>query len=241
MINQNNFASNQPNKNEAQQNLQAVETEQAPVAIGYTKTQFEVINALYDSKIFSKIKLTAGARLVLIALARHYNPANEDAFPSYTCIAEHTGVSRKSVERGIKELVNAKLITYRTQKVNRYRFTGYFFTCVNLSVDERQNDGGHQRQNVAQTNNHEKINNRHGRNFKKEAYGDRYWVERGSRRIPSVEETRAYLAELEEARKNAGSPLDYDPQRALQWYNSLNDLLKTSVMAKKVAAKFGFN
>jgi len=134
-----------------------------PIKAGFT--QFEVINAIYDSKILSEVKLTAGARLVLISLARHYNPSNDEFFPSYSCIASHTGVSKKSVERAIKELVGAGLITYRTEKVNRYRFTGRFFASVNLSVDPRQNDGCDQRQNVAQTNNHEKrINN--GKNIK---------------------------------------------------------------------------
>ncbi len=129
-----------------------------PIKAGFT--QFEVINAIYDSKIFSEVKLTAGARLVLISLARHYNPSKDEFFPSYSCIASHTGVSKKSVERAIKELVGAGLITYRTEKVNRYRFTGRFFASVNLSVTPRQNDVCDQRHFDAQTNNHEKrINN----------------------------------------------------------------------------------
>ena len=128
-----------------------------PIKAGFT--QFEVINAIYDSKLLSAVKLTAGARLVLISLARHYNPSNDEFFPSYACIASHTGVSKKSVERAIKELVGAGLITYRTEKVNRYRFTGRFFASVNLSTHQRQNDGSAQRQNDEQTNKHEKINN----------------------------------------------------------------------------------
>lgn len=128
-----------------------------PIKAGFT--QFEVINAIYDSKILSEVKLTAGARLVLISLARHYNPSNDEFFPSYTCIASHTGVSKKSVERAIKELVSAGLITYRTERVNRYRFTGRFFASVKLSVAQRQNDESGYGQNVAQTNNHEKRKN----------------------------------------------------------------------------------
>lgn len=135
-----------------------------PIKAGFT--QFEVINAIYDSKILSSIKLTAGARLVLISLARHYNPSNDEFFPSYTCISDHTGVSRKSVERAIKELVAAGLITYRTEKVNRYRFTGRFFACVKMTLDPRQNDACDRGQNDALTNNHEKIiNNKNVLNF----------------------------------------------------------------------------
>lgn len=128
-----------------------------PIKAGFT--QFEVINAIYDSKILSEVKLTAGARLVLISLARHYNPSNDEFFPSYACISSHTGVSKKSVERAIKELVGAGLITYRTEKVNRYRFTGRFFACVKMTLNHRQNDACALRQNDDQTNNHEKIIN----------------------------------------------------------------------------------
>ena len=142
------------------------DTKQSVVPIKAGFTQFEVINAIYDSKILSEVKLTAGARLVLISLARHYNPSNDEFFPSYSCIASHTGVSKKSVERAIKELVGAGLITYRTEKVNRYRFTGRFFASVKLTHDHRQNDDSSQRQNVAQTNNQEKrMNNKEKNNF----------------------------------------------------------------------------
>lgn len=128
-------------------------------------TQFEVINAIYDSKLFSKIKLTAGARLVLISLARHYNPLRQDSFPSYSCIAQHTGVSKKSVERAIKELCEKGLISYTTEKVNHYRFTDLFFGVVKMTIDYRQNDGSGYRQNVALTNNPEKINKKEKKGF----------------------------------------------------------------------------
>lgn len=124
-------------------------------------SQFEIWKAIYDSKIFSRIKLTATAKLVLFGIARHYNPDKKECFPSYSYICDHCGVSKKSIERAIKELVNAKLITYRTQKVNRYRLTGYFFACVKLTLDNGQNDASNYRQNDAQTNNpHEEIKKR---------------------------------------------------------------------------------
>lgn len=134
-------------------------------------TQFEVINAIYDSKLFSKIKLTAGARLVLISLARHYNPLRQDSFPSYSCIAQHTGVSKKSVERAIKELCEKGLISYTTEKVNHYRFTDLFFGVVKMTIDYRQNDGSGYRQNVALTNNPEKINKKEKKVKKSEFWG----------------------------------------------------------------------
>lgn len=120
-------------------------------------SQYELVNAIYDSRILSSTKLTPSAKLVLIGIARHYNPAKQDCYPSYSFMCDHLGISKKSMERAIKELVSAGFITYRTQKVNRYRFTGHFFASVNLTVNMRQNDGSDMRQNDAQTNNHEQI------------------------------------------------------------------------------------
>lgn len=118
-------------------------------------SQYEMFNAIYDSKVLAQ-KLTPTTKLVLLGIARHYNPAKQDCFPSYSCICAHLGISKKSVERAIKELVNAGFITYRTEKVNRYRFTGHFFASVNLSVDMRQIDAQDMRQFDAQTNKEEK-------------------------------------------------------------------------------------
>ena len=119
-------------------------------------SQFEMFNAIYDSKVLAQ-KLTPTTKLVLLGIARHYNPAKQDCFPSYSCICAHLGISKKSVERAIKELVSAGFITYRTEKVNRYRFTGHFFASVNLSIDVRQIDADDMRQIDAQTNKEEKI------------------------------------------------------------------------------------
>lgn len=119
-------------------------------------SQYEMFNAIYDSRVLAQ-KLTPTTKLVLLGIARHYNPAKQDCFPSYSCICSHLGVSKKSVERAIKELVNVGFITYRTEKVNRYRFTGHFFASVNLSIDVRQIDADDMRQIDAQTNKDKKI------------------------------------------------------------------------------------
>lgn len=122
-------------------------------------SQFELWKAIYDSKLLATVKLTQTSKLVLISIARHYNPENEDCYPSYTCISSHCGISRKSVERGIKELALAGLITYRTERVNRYKFTAHFFAMVKLTLDQRQIDASHYGQIDAQTNKEEQIKN----------------------------------------------------------------------------------
>ena len=311
-----NTVKNSKNLNQNQPNVKVVSQQSGqivPIKAGFT--QFDVINAIYDSKILSEVKLTAGARLVLISLARHYNPSKDEFFPSYTCISSHTGVSKKSVERAIKELVAAGLITYRTEKVNRYRFTGHFFASVKMTPPQRQNDDCDRGQNVAQTNNFEKRKNKSekvlnfsflaqnakkpletevsgssdGRNLETNendtsilalsnfsardgqndvqsrvmgenrgqnaryqgvsaVYGasrsyPRYNVPSSERKggssfTPSVSSTDEYLKSIRASREAACSPLDFDYDAAKRWYSSLSAPLKSTSLAKKVAAKF---
>ena len=60
----------------------------------------------------------------------------------------------------------------------------------------------------------------------------------GGSRVPSAEETLKYLNEMRNARQFACCPLEFEEEHARRWYKSLNPLLKTSVMAKKVAEKY---
>ena len=63
----------------------------------------------------------------------------------------------------------------------------------------------------------------------------------GGSRVPSAAESEAYINELRESRKYACAPIDFEPERAERWYKNLTPILKTSVMARKVASKFGFD
>lgn len=128
-------------------------------------TQFEIVKRLYESNIFSENDLSGSAKLVLMALAHHFNPKNKDMFPSQKFLASKLGISERSAERAVAELKEADLITYETKRVNRYRFTAKFFNAVKMSVDFRQNVGSDIRQNVGQTNKTEQKNNS---SFKKE-------------------------------------------------------------------------
>lgn len=261
-------------------------------------SQFELWKAIYDSRILSTAKLTQSAKLVLIGIARHYNPSNEDCYPSYNCLCEHCGVSRKSVERAIKELVSVGFITYRTNRVNRYRFTGHFFTSVNLTIDQRQFDARDQRQFDALTNKDEKIKNsenflknssnseasqeienreagmtsgttktesnqnqqtqiivverRPAKNSKnkntysqKQKRGDDESPKKnvcptdgGSCRVPSVEETQAYLEEVRNAREEFSSPRYYEREKARRWFATVGPLLRDSKVGRFLYEKY---
>lgn len=119
-------------------------------------TQFELAKVIYTSGFLNTCNLTATAKLVLMALIQHYNANNAEMFPSQRFLAQQLGISEKSVERAIANLSEEKYIYYVTQRVNRYRFTAYFFEAVKMSVMNRQNVGRGIRQNVGETNNTEK-------------------------------------------------------------------------------------
>lgn len=144
---------------ETKENLE-MQNENTNIAyISADVSQFELTKALYASGFLSRAKLTPGAKLVLFGLVSHYNHKHPDVFPSQKYLANQLGVSEKTIERAVKELAANNYITYETRKVNHYRFTAFFFASVKMSDTNRQNVGCADRQNVGQTNNHEKINN----------------------------------------------------------------------------------
>lgn len=133
------------------------------VYISADSCQFALTKALYFNGFFARTKLTPAAKLLVYGLVQHYNPANPDFYPSQRYLSSQLGVSEKTIERAVKELVANKLLTYVTQGVNHYKFTRLFFDSVKMSAPPRQNVGAPHRQNVGQTNNTEKIiNNKKG-------------------------------------------------------------------------------
>lgn len=125
-------------------------------------SQFEISKRIYSSGILSRIELSMSAKLVLIALANHYNPEKSGMFPSQKFISEQVGISLKSVERAIKELKNANLLVYVTKKVNCYYFTAKFFAEIKMSDDIGHFDGRNNGQFDGQTEKHEQKKNMEG-------------------------------------------------------------------------------
>ena len=138
-----------------------------PSESGEKFSQFEIVRAIYDSGMLANADVSGSAKLVLIALAHHYNPRKKDMFPSQKYLAQQLGISERSAERAVAELKTAGLVTYETKRVNRYQFTAKFFASAKLSGHIRQNVGCNDRQNVGQTNKHEQKNN----SFKKDFSG----------------------------------------------------------------------
>lgn len=136
-------------------------------------SQFTISKNVYNSGMLSKIKLTMSAKLVLIALTNHYNPEKPDIFPSQQYIAEHLGISIKSVNRAILELTQAGLIIYETKNVNRYKFTAKFFAEIKMSVNHGQSDNCDM-DKMSKKHINEKKNNNKVFNFQKINEGIKY-------------------------------------------------------------------
>ena len=127
-------------------------------------TNFDILKNLYFGKVFKQVKLTPTSKLVLFAIAEHFNHNNEDMYPSQEYLAEHLDIGLSSVKRAIKQLTNAGLIVYITQKVNRYKFTPKFFNQLNLTPEPVQSDTKPSGQNGTQTNKSKYINNPNSKN-----------------------------------------------------------------------------
>lgn len=198
-------------------------------------SQFELINLVYKSKLFTKVDLKPTAKLVLYALIHHYNPCNEDMFPSQKFIAQSLDISEKSVERAVKELAANRLIMYVTRNVNRYKFTANFFDLVKMSETVRQNVASMVRQNVGQTYKHEQKKNMGVSSFS----SFRAQKPTGAAH-KSVQETKVYLKEIEENKKKDFSPKDFSKEEAQNWLKKLPAELHGGILAQEVYKKYSF-
>ena len=197
-------------------------------------SQFELINLIYKSKLMTKVALKPTAKLVLYALVHHYNPVNEDMFPSQKFIAQSLGISEKSVERAVKELAGCRLIMYITKNVNRYKFTQTFFDLVKMSDTNRQNVERKSRQNVGQTYKHEQK-----KNNVSSFSPFRQPLSKGTH-YKTVQETKVLLKEFEENKKIDFTPKDFSRDDAKKWLEKLPAELHGGILAQEVYKKHGF-
>lgn len=133
-------------------------------------SSFDLSKAVTFSGIFSKIKLSPSARLVLRCLVDFWNPSKGLVFPGQKKIAEYTGSSDKSITNAVNELRKENLILTSGPAGGKlkYFFTPKFFelvkiaespvknaedTTVKITVHEQKKH----EQNIKQINNNQKI------------------------------------------------------------------------------------
>lgn len=101
--------------------------------IKVNSTSFEINKLITSTQLFSKIKLSISARLVLRCIVDYWNFKLCCAYPTQNTIAKCTGLTEVAVLKAVKELDNKGLIEKRKQhKRIYYYFTIKFLGYLNL-------------------------------------------------------------------------------------------------------------
>ncbi len=96
-------------------------------------TSFEINKLITSTQLFSRIKLTVSARLVLRCIVDYWNFKVSCAYPTQTTIAKCTGLSEVAVGKAVKELDTKGLIEkQKRRKRIYYHFTLKFLGYLNL-------------------------------------------------------------------------------------------------------------
>jgi DNA-binding transcriptional regulator GbsR (MarR family) len=106
-----------------------------PEACIVNVSSFDLSKAITFSGIFSKVKLSPSARLVLRCLVDFWNPNKGLVFPGQKKIAEYTGSSDKSVTNAVNELRKENLIFTAGAAGGKlkYYFTAKFFELLKIT------------------------------------------------------------------------------------------------------------
>ena len=88
------------------------------------KSSFELNKLITTSRMFSKVKLSTSAKLVLRCIVDFWNNKLGYAYPTQRTISECTGLSNVSVFQAIKELERSGFI----KKNNKYKRLRYEVT-----------------------------------------------------------------------------------------------------------------
>lgn len=199
-------------------------------------TSFDLSKAMTFSKIFSKIKLSPSARLVLRCLVDFWNPAKGLVYPGQSMIADCTGVRRETVNKAIDELRKLGLILTTGEAGERlkYYFTAKFFELLNISHSSDKNtqtpcekSSQHEQHEAKQINNKNHFKNK----FKP------YSKLVNEVKYKSASQT---IQTIESDKNQACSPLDFNKNEQIEYYNSLPAFLRTnSLFAREIKKRWG--
>jgi DNA-binding transcriptional regulator GbsR (MarR family) len=102
-------------------------------SIKVKSTSFEINKLITTTQLFSRIKLTVSARLVLRCIVDYWNFKISCAYPTQSTISKCTGLSEVAVGKAVKELDQKGLIEkQKKRKRIYYHFTIKFLGYLNL-------------------------------------------------------------------------------------------------------------
>ena len=191
-------------------------------------SQFELSNQIIDSDLFSKVKLTASARLVLIVLCRYY----PNIYPCQNTISKKSGLSIRSVINALSELKSKGLILVECNHSNTYRFTLTFFELAEIA-DSTGKTCTKQRAEIAHNNTNYK-NNKKSFNSKILSFQN----QQGGIKYKSANET---IKQIEKDKETAVTPLDFDKIQAVEYLNKLPEFAQNGFYAKELKKKWKLN
>lgn len=117
-------------------------------AFKINKSSFELNKLITTSRMFSKIKLSISAKLVLRCIIDFWNNKLGYAYPTQKTISTCTGLSNVSVFQAVKELEQSGLVKKNKKyKRLRYEFTVKLWRYLNLTIDNFDVSSGKNLQN----------------------------------------------------------------------------------------------
>lgn len=125
---------------------------QVKTTIKIKSTSFEINKLITTTQLFSKIKLTVSARLVLRCIVDYWNFKLNCAYPTQSTIAKCTGLTEVAVGSAVKELDTKGLIEKKKQQKRIYyyftlKFLGYLELLPKVIYVNTQKDLGNIPQN----------------------------------------------------------------------------------------------
>lgn len=203
-------------------------------------SSFEITKILIQCKIIKNNNLSSTAGMVLIALSTYYNPKTRIMYPSQQTLADVCNLHRRTVSRAVQELRDNNLIisAFESGNSSKYSFTDHLYNIIfknNPSNKMRQSslgDATHKR-NSCDTQAYKHENNKV---FKKDLFNKKISNETAS--SPTVERTLVLLHEIENNKKMAVSPLEFDYNDAFNYLQNVPAILENSESVKFLRNKY---
>lgn len=97
---------------------------------------------IVSNKVIDDQRLSSYAKLTYLILCRYANTESGECFPAQTTIAKKSGISRRSVQRGLEELVEFQYLTVTPRKRldGSEKYTSNLYLLTDFDETMRQED-----------------------------------------------------------------------------------------------------